>query len=47
MATLRNLAIALLRATGHTNIAQGLRYHARKPDRPIKLLLTSGKTTLP
>jgi predicted transposase YbfD/YdcC len=45
MATLRNLTIAVLRAAGHTNIAEGLRYHSRSPDRPIKLLLTSGKTT--
>lgn len=47
MATLRNLTIALLRAAGHTNIAQGLRYHARRHDRPVKLLLTSRKVTLP
>ena len=47
MATLRNLAIALLRTTGHTNIAHTTRHHAHKPDRPIKLLPTSGKTTLP
>ena len=47
MATLRNLTIAILRAAGHTNIAHGLRHHARNPDRPIKLLLTSSKATLP
>lgn len=47
MATLRNLAIGLLRASGHTNIAEAVRYHARQPERPINLLLTSGKKTLP
>ncbi|MDZ7918034.1 MAG: ISAs1 family transposase [Rhodococcus sp. (in: high G+C Gram-positive bacteria)] len=47
MATLRNLAIGLLRACGHTNIAEAVRYYARQPDRPITLLLTSGKATLP
>jgi predicted transposase YbfD/YdcC len=41
MATLRNTAISLLRLTGWTNIAAGLRHHARQPDRPLNLLLTS------
>lgn len=41
MATLRNLAIGLLRASGVTNIAQALRHHARDPQRPLTLLLTS------
>ncbi len=41
MATLRNLAISLLRMTGTANIAATLRHHARQPDRPINLLLTS------
>ena len=41
MATLRNLAISLLRLTGATNIAKALRHHARDPKHPIKLLLTS------
>jgi predicted transposase YbfD/YdcC len=41
MATLRNTAISLLRLAGATNIAASLRHHARDPDRPIKLLLTS------
>ncbi len=40
MATLRNTAISLLRLTGWTNIAAGLRHHARTPDHPVKLLLT-------
>jgi predicted transposase YbfD/YdcC len=41
MATLRNTAISLIRLTGATNIAASLRHHARDPDRPIRLLLTS------
>jgi len=41
MATLRNTAISLLRLAGATNIAEALRHHARQPDRPINLLLTS------
>jgi predicted transposase YbfD/YdcC len=38
MASLRNLAIAILRLTGHTNIAAGLRYHARQPSRPLQTI---------
>jgi hypothetical protein len=41
MATLRNTAISLHRLAGATNIAEALRHHARRPDRPINLLLTS------
>jgi predicted transposase YbfD/YdcC len=41
MATLRNTAISLHRLAGATNIAEALRHHARQPDRPINLLLTS------
>ena len=41
MATLRNLAISLLRLTGVTNIAKALRHHARDTQRPLTLLLTS------
>jgi predicted transposase YbfD/YdcC len=41
MATLRNLAISLLRLAGATNIAQALRHHAWDPLRPVELLLTS------
>jgi predicted transposase YbfD/YdcC len=40
MASLRNLAISVLRLNGATNIAQALRHHAWNPLRPIKLLLT-------
>lgn len=38
MASLRNLAIGTLRHHGWTNIAQGLRHHARDPWRPLTTL---------
>ena len=38
MASLRNLAISALRLGGHTNIAEGLRWTARDPSRPLTLL---------
>ena len=38
MASLRNLAISLLRLAGHRNIARGLRWAARDPTRPFGLL---------
>ena len=38
MATLRSLAISLLRLDGHTNIASANRHHARDPQRTLKLL---------
>jgi predicted transposase YbfD/YdcC len=41
MASLRNLAISLLRLAGHANIAKALRHMARKPKRAIKLVTTS------
>jgi predicted transposase YbfD/YdcC len=41
MASLRNLAISILRLTGHTNIAAGLRHHAHNPTRPLNAVLTS------
>lgn len=41
MASLRNLAVSLLRIDGYPNIAQAIRYHAWDPLRPLKLLLTS------
>lgn len=41
MATLRNLAIGLLRMAGADNIAEALRHHARDPHRPLTLLLNS------
>ncbi|WP_241666000.1 ISAs1 family transposase [Prescottella subtropica] len=40
MATCRNLAIGLLRLAGWTNIAEGLRHHARHPDHAAALVLT-------
>lgn len=41
MATLRNLAIGLLRTAGAHNIAEAVRHHARDHHRPLTLLLTS------
>lgn len=41
MASLRNLAMNLLRLDGTTNIAAALRHQARQPNRPVQLLLTS------
>jgi predicted transposase YbfD/YdcC len=38
MASLRSLAISLLRLDGHGNIAAANRYHARDPRRTLKLL---------
>lgn len=40
MATLRNLAISLLRLAGWTNIAHALRHHAANNRRPLALLTT-------
>ncbi len=41
MASLRNLALSILRIAGATNIAHAIRHHAWDPLRPVKLLLTS------
>ena len=38
MATLRSLAISILRLDGHANIAAANRHHARDPQRTLKLL---------
>jgi predicted transposase YbfD/YdcC len=38
MATLRSLAISILRLDGQTNIAASNRHHARDPQRTLKLL---------
>ncbi|MEI2777592.1 MAG: ISAs1 family transposase [Tetrasphaera sp.] len=46
MATLRNIAIGLLRLDGATNITAALRHHNRRPDKVITLL-TSTNWTLP
>ena len=40
MASLRNLAVTVLHLSGVTNIAAALRRHARRPDRPLKTLMT-------
>lgn len=40
MATCRNTAVSLLRVGGWTNIAAGLRHHARQPDHAVILALT-------
>ena len=41
MASLRSLAISLLRLGGHANIAAANRHHARDPQRTLKLLQTA------
>jgi predicted transposase YbfD/YdcC len=41
MASLRSLAISLLRLDGHSNIAAANRHHARDPQRTLKLLQTA------
>jgi predicted transposase YbfD/YdcC len=41
MATLRSVAISLLRLDGHANIAAANRHHARDPQRTLTLLQTS------
>jgi predicted transposase YbfD/YdcC len=39
MASLRNLAISILRLTGTTNIAARLRHNARRPHRPLHVIM--------
>jgi predicted transposase YbfD/YdcC len=39
MASLRNLAISILRLTGHASIASALRHHARRPSRPLQTIM--------
>ena len=39
MASLRNLAITILRLAGAINIAAALRHHARRPHRPIQTIM--------
>src|SRR5207245_3346839 len=41
MASLRSLAISLLRLDGHVNIAAANRHNARDPQRTLKLLQTA------
>lgn len=38
VASLRNLAITIVRLTGVTNIAQATRHHARRPERPLETI---------
>jgi hypothetical protein len=39
MASLRNLTVTVLRLTGETSIAAALRYHARRPGRPLQTIM--------
>jgi hypothetical protein len=39
MASLRNLAITILRLAGVINIAAALRHHNRRPDRPLQTIM--------
>ena len=39
MASLRNLVITILRLAGATSIAPALRYHARRPTRPLRTIM--------
>jgi predicted transposase YbfD/YdcC len=39
MASLRNLVITILRLAGTTSIAAALRYHARRPSRPLRTIM--------
>ena len=39
MASLRNLAISLMRLAGVINIAAALRHHARRPNRPLRTIM--------
>jgi hypothetical protein len=41
MASLRSLAMSLLRLDGHASIAAASRHHARDPQRTLKLLQTA------
>ena len=39
MASLRNLVVTILRLARATNIAAALRYHARRPSRPLRTIM--------
>jgi hypothetical protein len=39
MASLSNLVITILRVTGAAGIATALRYHARRPSRPLQTIM--------
>jgi hypothetical protein len=36
---MRNLVITILRLSGATSIAAALRYHARRPARPLRTIM--------
>jgi hypothetical protein len=36
---MRNLALTILRLTGHASIAAALRHHARRPERPLQTIM--------
>jgi hypothetical protein len=36
---MRNLTIGALRLAGHASIAAALRYHARRPSRPLQTIM--------
>ena len=40
MASLRNLAITILRLAGAPSIAAALRRHARRPSRPLQAIMS-------
>jgi hypothetical protein len=39
MATLRNLAITVLRLAGYASMAAALGHHARRPGRPLQTIM--------
>jgi hypothetical protein len=39
MASLRNLVVTILRLAGAASIATALRYHARRPARPLQTIM--------
>jgi hypothetical protein len=39
MASLRNLVITIVRLAGAARIAGALRYHARRPSRPLQTIM--------
>ena len=42
MASLRNLVITISRLAGAASIAAALRYHARRPSRPLQTIMKCG-----
>jgi hypothetical protein len=39
MASMRNLAITILRLSGAASVAAALHYHARQPSRPLRTIM--------